>query len=158
MWKSGEQIAKRQKGSPLLEVYQPAGFTQGGSWSDSGSHSRWHQVNYLRKFVTKIVRWTEPRTSSVFMLILILVINMMLILMLWMEAGRRVVQKMGNPCDGREFYSKQIGVIDPLWSNILNQRLSPPQCSLTLFFFQIEWIDFIFENNQSFFSKNWYSG
>ena len=141
---------KRQKGSPLLEVYQPAGFTQGGSWSDSGSHLRWHQVNYLRKFVTKIVRWTEPRTSSVFMLILILVINMMLILMLGMEDGRRVVQKMGNPCDGREFYSKQIGVIDPRWSNILNQRLSPPQCSLTLFFFQIEWIDFIFENNQSF--------
>ena len=124
---------KRQKGSPLLEVYQPAGFTQGGSWSDSGSHSRWHQVNYLRKFVTKIVRWTEPRTSSVFMLIL----------MLEMEDGRRVVQKMGNPCDGREFYSKQIGVIDPLWSNILNQRLSLPQCSLTLFFFQIEWIDLI---------------
>ena len=152
MWKSGEQNAKRQKGSPLLEVYQPAGFTQGGSWSDSGSYSRWHKVNYLRKLVTKIVRWTEPWTSSVFMLILILVIAMMLILMLGMEAGRRVVQKMGNPCDGREFYSKQIGVIDPRWSNILNQRLSPPQCSLTLFFFQIEWIDLIF------FSKNWYSG
>ena len=53
------------------------------------------------------------------------VINMLLILMLGMEAGRRVVQKMGNPCDGREFYSKQIGVIDPRWSNILNQRLLP---------------------------------
>ena len=88
-----------------------------------------------------------------FMLILILVINMMLILMLVMEDGRRVVQKMGNPCDGREFYSKQIGVIDPRWSNILDQRLSPPQCSLTLFFFQIELIELIFESYQSFYVR-----
>ena len=87
------------------------------------------------------------------MLILILVINMMLILMLGMEDGRRVVQKMGNPCDGREFYSKQIGVIDPRWSNILDQRLSPPQCSLTLFFFQIELIELIFESYQSFYVR-----
>ena len=34
-----------------------------------------------------------------------------------------VVQLMGNPCDVPQFYSKQIGVIEPLWSGLPRRHI-----------------------------------